>query len=197
MAEAKSWPIREIGADEHPTYASIPALVDVTSALRVVADRGGLGGLRLLEEPLEEAYVKSYDDGHSWIEDLDVSRWGIFMATDVGHGDALGGGATVAVDGPIFPVKPFQREDLAVLWDLRVHPRCRRRGIGSALFRHAAAWARSEGYRQLGIETQNVNVAACRFYARLGCRLGAIHRYGYAGCPKVAHEAMLLWYLEL
>ena len=47
------------------------------------------------------------------------------------------------------------------------------------------------------IETQNVNVPACRFYAQQGCHLGAILRYGYAGCPEVAHEAMLLWYLDL
>ena len=58
-------------------------------------------------------------------------------------------------------------------------------------------WARKKGCRQLKIETQNVNVPACRFYARQGCELGAIHRYGYAGCPDVAHEAMLLWYLKL
>jgi hypothetical protein len=47
------------------------------------------------------------------------------------------------------------------------------------------------------IETQNVNVAACRFYASMGCELGAINRYGYAGVPAVAHEAMLLWYYKL
>jgi hypothetical protein len=31
----------------------------------------------------------------------------------------------------------------------------------------------------------------------MGCELGVIHRHGYAGHPKVAHEAMLLWYLDL
>jgi hypothetical protein len=65
------------------------------------------------------------------------------------------------------------------------------------LFWQAASWAKAHGYGQLGLETQNVNVEACRFYARQGCQLGAIHRFGYAGCEDVAHEAMLLWYLEL
>ena len=50
---------------------------------------------------------------------------------------------------------------------------------------------------QLKAETQNVNVAACRFYAAMGCRLGAIHRFAYAGQPHVAGEVMLLWYLDL
>jgi len=49
----------------------------------------------------------------------------------------------------------------------------------------------------LKVETQNINVPGCRFYAKQGCELGAIHRYGYAGCPDIAHEAMLFWYLEL
>ncbi len=31
----------------------------------------------------------------------------------------------------------------------------------------------------------------------VSCELGAIHRYGYAGTPHVAHETMLLWYLDL
>jgi GNAT superfamily N-acetyltransferase len=92
---------------------------------------------------------------------------------------------------------PFEREDVAALWDIRVHPDERRRGIGSKLFEYAADWARRKGCRQLKIETQSVNVPACRFYAKQGCQLGAIHRYGYAGCPDVAHEVMLLWYLEL
>ena len=47
------------------------------------------------------------------------------------------------------------------------------------------------------IETQNVNVPACRFYQRLGCRLGEIHRYGYAAVRAVAGEVMLNWYLDL
>jgi hypothetical protein len=47
------------------------------------------------------------------------------------------------------------------------------------------------------IETQNINVPACRFYQRMGAQLGEIHRFGYAEVPSVAHEVMLNWYLEL
>ena len=71
------------------------------------------------------------------------------------------------------------RSDLAVLWDLRVSPEMRRRGVGSALFAAAEQWARDRGCRQLKVETQNINVAACKFYASRGCELGAIHRFAY------------------
>ena len=89
------------------------------------------------------------------------------------------------------------RTDLAVLWDLRVHPDRRGEGIGTKLFGHAAEWSREKGCRELKVETQDVNVPACRFYAKHGCRLGRIDRYGYAGDPRVADEVMLVWYLGL
>jgi len=47
------------------------------------------------------------------------------------------------------------------------------------------------------IETQNVNVPACRFYQRMGAHLGEIRCYAYAAVPAVAHEVMLNWYLDL
>lgn len=53
------------------------------------------------------------------------------------------------------------------------------------------AWAAARGCRQLKIETQNVNVPACRFYARQGCVLGAINRFAYREFPD---EVQLLWY---
>ena len=102
----------------------------------------------------------------------------------------------MAVDTPGVNVLEGRR-DLAVLWDIRVHPDERGRGIGSRLLKCATDWASEGGCKWFKVETQNVYVPACRFYASQGCTLGAIHRYGYAGCPEVAHEAMLLWYLEL
>ena len=68
---------------------------------------------------------------------------------------------------------------------------------GKALFKAAEDWARRHACTQLKIETQNINVPACRFYHAVGARLGCIHRYGYAGVPAVAHEAMLFWYVDL
>lgn len=191
--------IEEIGAELYLLYAAISIAYTVESMLRVEVVDGGLGGFRLAEEVLPESYVKDYDsqgDDHpgAWAKEFDLSRWGILLAREDGRPV---GGAAVAVGAGVYPLDRFQRRDMAVLWDIRVASEARRQGVGKALFRRAAGWAKAHGYGQLGLETQNVNVAACRFYAQMGCQLGAIHRFGYAGCADVAHEAMLLWYLEL
>ena len=44
------------------------------------------------------------------------------------------------------------------------------------------------------IETQDVNVSACRFYAAMGCELGAINRGVYTSLPD---ETQFLWYKKL
>lgn len=189
--------IRLAGEADLPLYATIPIRFRVESILRVQPVDGGLGGLRLVEEPVVPPYVKDYDDQGEdvvgWPGQFDVSHWAFFLAI---QGERAVGGATVAANSP--GVNMLEgRHDLAVLWDIRVHPEERGRAIGTRLFRRAAGWAREQGYRQLKVETQNVNVPACRFYARQGCELGVIHRYAYAKSPSLAHETMLLWYLDL
>jgi len=89
------------------------------------------------------------------------------------------------------------RGDLAALWDLRVHPDWRGRGVGKALFARATSWARQQGCTQLKVETQNVNVRACRFYADRNCELRMIDRDAYAGHAQVGREAKLYWYRDL
>lgn len=191
--------VRQIAAAEFPLYDVLPSRFTVTSVLRVDVVDGGLGGLRLVEELMETPYVKDYDargdeNPAAWAREFDVSRWGIFVAMD---GDRSIGGVAGLPDASLCPAGPFPRRDIAVVWDIRVHPDAQRRGVGTALVQHAADWARAQGCGQLVFETQNVNVPACRFYARMGCVLGAIHRFGYGGIPETAHETMLLWYLDL
>lgn len=175
--------------------AYIPIAFEVESVFDVSARDGGLGGLVLSERRLDVPYVKDYDaaEGESpaqWARRFDVSNWGLIGA----HSDgARVGGAVIAFDTA--GVNMLEgRGDLAVLWDIRVSPQARGRGVGSALFRAAEAWAAARGGRQLKIETQNVNVAACRFYARQGCVLGAINRFAYNELPN---EVQLLWYKNL
>lgn len=190
--------INRIGPDQYSLYNCIPSRFKVTSFFRVEEVEKGLGGFRMVEEEVPEPYIKTYGEEKNpvsdWAGQFDISQWGLFVACD---GDRPVGGAAVAIEAAVYPMDRFQRDDLAVLWDLRVAPEQARKGIGTALFRHAADWARNQGYGQLGLETQNTNVPACRFYASMGCRLGAIHRYGYIGCPEVVHEVMLLWYYDL
>ncbi len=191
--------MRAAGPEILAKYAEIDMAFTVDSVLRIDLIDDGLGGMRLVEEAVE-TYVKDYDrvvDGEEgptrWGERWDISNWGIFVAEDQGE---LVGGATVAWNTEGVDMLEG-RADIACLWGLRVAPEYRRRGVGTRLLGAAAEHARSKGCKQLKIETQNINVAACRFYAKQGARLGRIDRYGYAGCAEVAHEAMLVWYLGL
>ena len=80
--------------------------------------------------------------------------------------------------------------DVSNRWDIRVSPEIRGHGVGSALFRAAEAWAAARGCGQLTIETQNVNVPACRFYARQGCSLVSIDPVAY---PELPDEVQMIW----
>ena len=189
--------IREVGPDALALYDTIPMRFRVERVLRVDTLGGGLGGLALVEEPVETLYVKDCDELDPepvtrWAERFDVSSWLFLMALVE---ERPVGGATVAYRSPKVHMLDG-RTDLAVLWDLRVHPDYRGQGIGTRLWQRAVEWVRSRNCTQLKVETQNTNVRACRFYASRGCHLGAIVRHAYT-LPDIAHEAMLLWYLDL
>jgi GNAT superfamily N-acetyltransferase len=185
--------IEEISPDGLSEYAAVPISFMVKSVLRVELIEGGLGGMLLHEVPVEP-YIKNYDVEETpkdWPKKFDVAHWGFFLAK---IGERTVGAAAVAFDTTgVFVLEA--RRDLSVLWDIRVRPEAR--GAGIPLFRYAAEWSRKRGCTQMKIETQNVNVPACRFYQKMGASLGEIHRFGYAAMPAVAHEVMLNWYLDL
>ncbi|HEY0020443.1 MAG TPA: GNAT family N-acetyltransferase [Longimicrobium sp.] len=176
-------------------YARVPIAFEVREVLDLVVRDGGLGGFALVERPLDVPWMKNYDDyagerPSRWAIRFDVSRWGLLTAHAEGRPV---GGAVVAFNTPGVDMLEGRR-DLAVLWDLRVAPEMRGRGVGAALFGAAEAWAVARECRQLKVETQNINVPACRFYARQGCVLGVINRFAY---PTLPDEVQLLWYKDL
>lgn len=181
-------------------YAKVSIAFTVYSIYQVKAIENGLGGLRLVEEPVTIPYVKDYDtlnDGPptAWGQQFDLRNWGFLLARDKAFGPPVGGAAIAWNTNGVNMLEGHS--DVAVLWDIRVRPERRGQGIGTALLSAAANWARLRGCTLLKIETQNVNVPACRFYLSQGCKLGVIHRHAYAGQPHVAHETMLIWYLRL
>jgi GNAT superfamily N-acetyltransferase len=187
--------IDAIGPSRYADYAAISPAFTVSAILECLPVAGGLGGLLLRERPVLVPYGK-YEHEEvpaDWARCYDLSSWGLYLATDGGR--PVGG---AAVAPPLEGMLASQgRSDVAVLWDLRVAPPERGRGVGRALFLASAAWARERGYRTLSIETQNANLPACRFYARMGCELAEVRRFGYAACPPVAHEALLIWQVAL
>ena len=178
-------------------YSTVPISFEVRSRLVVALLSKGLGGMVFREEEVIPPYVKDYDETKGegpmrWLERFNTANWGLFLAREDG---IPVGGATVAFRTP--EVNMLRgRDDISVLWDIRVHPTRRRSGVGTAVFIEAAKWSRHRNCKRMKIETQNVNVPACRFYVRQGCRLGEINCFAYSE-PEVAHEAMLIWYLDL
>ena len=176
-------------------HARVSIAFEVRERLALRVPDAGLGGLLLELEAVPTPYVKDYDrepGNHpaEWPRRFDVASWGMLSAWIDG---ARVGGAVVAWASPALDVMEGDAE-LGVLWDLRVAPAHRGRGVGSALFAAAERWALARGALRLKVETQNVNVAACRFYASRGCELGAMHRFAY---PTLPDEVQLLWYKSL
>jgi GNAT superfamily N-acetyltransferase len=190
--------IRDLDPEAFEHYPQIPISFRVESRLRVKAIDGGFGGFRLTEELVEEPYIKNYDEFEQGnpldsAKRFDPSRVHPFVAFD----EEKPVGAAVVVVDSLGACALTCRDDVAVLWDIRVHPDYRGQGIGSMLFDHAVAWAREQGYGILAAETQSINVPACRFYAAKGCYLGLISPCAYGNNPRLAHETMLLWCLDL
>lgn len=175
-----------------PEYGKVSIAFEVISRFRV---EGSRLGIQLIEEPVEPPYWKDYDTEEGerptrWAGRWDIRHWGFLAAFD---GEVRVGGAVIAFRTPGVTMLDG-REDRAALWDLRINPAYRARGIGRALFNHAIKWCRSKGCRDVKVETQNINVNACRFYERQGCVLAAVNPWAY---PEHPEEIQLIWYSSL
>ena len=189
--------IREETAECIDDYAAVPMGFTVRSRLQVSLSQFGLGGVTLTEEPVvppaEKDYDRDYGDADSprgWRRFSTIDGWGFWSAFD--GPDRIGGAALAWRTPELCMLKG--RDDVAALWDIRVRPAYQRQGTGRALFEAMTRGARQRGCTLLVIETQNINVPACKFYAAQGCTLGAIDRYAYA---DHLDETQLIWTLPL
>jgi GNAT superfamily N-acetyltransferase len=132
----------------------------------------------------------AHESPAAWASRSDLDRWLLLQAF---VGEVRAGGAIVALQPDehwFFPADP----DVAVLWDIRVGPPYRGRGAGRRLLQEAMAYAAEVGCRRLAIETQDVNLPACRLYASVGAVLREVRRGAYREFPD---QAALLWFIEL
>lgn len=192
--------LSEIQIGEEPVsglagQAQVSIAFEVDRIFDVEPQAGAPSGFALVERRLDVPYVKNYDSVEEdkpsqWAKRFDVSNWGFIVARLNG---GCVGGAVIAFNTPDVDMLEG-RGDLAVLWDIRVLPEFRGRGVGALLFQAAEAWALARGCRQLKVETQNINVPACKFYAGQGCVLKTATRFTY---PDLPNEVRLIWQKNL
>ena len=172
----------------HPVAFLVERVLDVS-----LVDEG-LGGLVLTERPVEVPWVKDYDaiEGEgpiTWPERFDVTNWAHRRSRRQPasrrcchpgrHSRCRHVGRALRSRSPVGPARAsrgpiIRRRDLAV-------PGGR-------------SWACERACRTLKVETQNVNMPACRFYRRMGCTLAAVDRFAYVDLPD---EVQLIWSKDL
>jgi len=175
-------------------YARIPISFEVDRFFEVVTAEKP-GEFILTERAVGAPSVKDYDavqeNGPIFLQGrFDISNWGVFSARLAGQ---IVAGAIVAFQSAEMEMLDG-RDDLALLWDIRVAPEARRKGIGAALLGAVEKWALARGAARIDVETQNINVPACRFYERHGFVLRAVNEGAYRDFPE---EIQLLWYKDL
>ncbi|RIW28931.1 GNAT family N-acetyltransferase [Bacillus salacetis] len=179
--------IEQVSHSKLNEYARVSIAYEIKTVLEICPIDNGLGGLQQVEKTCTP-YVKDYDllpDCHplNWKDQFELDTWGIFIAVENGM---LVGGAAAAPEMEGF------KKDSAVLWDLRVHPDARKKGIGRKLLEAIIHWSKERGCKTLSVETQNVNTPACRFYSANGFVLGTIDQQGYSQ-TNVENETKLIW----
>lgn len=175
------------------TYSEISIAFEVKSIFNITGDDPATAEFK--ETSVEFPWIKNYDgikdEGPTrWGKCWDISNWGLLVAYD---GDTKIGGCvlTFKTDG----VNKLEgRDDLTVMWDIRVAENYRGKGIGRALFQAAIKWAKQRNCTEIKIETQNINVSACKFYEKQGCKLYSIKRGIYKNLPD---EIELMWSYKL
>jgi ribosomal protein S18 acetylase RimI-like enzyme len=176
-------------------YGGISIAFKVTSIFDTASSHCDLDGLVKSERQIEVPYIKDYDliPGNSpidWAATFDIANWGLLSVSV--DGKIMGGAVIAHRTDDLIMLEG--RDDQAVLWDIRISPAWRGRGIGSALLAASEMWAKAKGCRIFKIETQNINVAACKFYARHGYKLEKIQPNAY---PELPDEIQLIWCKKL
>lgn len=182
---------KEISIDKLEEYGNIPFYYDTNQKYELKKIKNGLGGILLELVDVSEYHKDFGTRTERWKELFDLSNWKFYAAYNANN--EMVAGCTLATKTSNCNMLEG-RNDLAVLWDIRVSDKYKHQGIGQHLFDIAKEYAREQGFKQLKVECQNTNPNAVRFYHKQGMRLCAINEYAYPDCTN---EVQLLWYLDL
>lgn len=182
--------------DESPhmldEYCKVSMKYKVESEFRIELLNNGIDGIKFIEESVKP-YWKNYDseeDNPSLLSNIfNLKNWHVISAFD---DEKRIGGAIIAYNTP--GVNMLEgRDDIAVIWDLRIDKEYRGKGIGSNIFNKCIEWTKSKKCSRVKVETQNNNVNACKFYAKQGAKLSNINKFAYSN----NNEVQLIWSIEL
>ena len=84
----------------------------------------------------------------------------------------------------------------AYIEDITVDKKYRTLGVGKRLIAQAKQWAKEGNMPGIMLETQNNNVAACKFYEKCGFVIGGFDFLVYKGLDIENDEVAIYWYLH-
>jgi streptothricin acetyltransferase len=171
--------IQELNSDRLPDVNRCDSTFTVDSKLLLSAENGVIDYTLVQVQPYQKRYPSEALDAAAYIANPDRVIYLAYIEDQVA--------------GQIRLSRHWNR--YAYVEDIVVDPLFRRQGIGRALIEQAIAWAKVSSCPGIMLETQNINTAACRLYARCGLQLGGFDTCLYRGILPGTDEIALYWYL--
>ena len=134
----------------------------------------------LLDKPYEYKYPIDKEDYSEYINNKDKI---IYLFYDI-H----------SCVGQII-LKKYWNEN-AYVNDICVAKSYRNKGIGFQLMDKAVEWTKMKNLKGIMLETQDVNIAACKFYKKYGFILGGVDTMLYSHF-KIAEQKAMFWYYKM
>ena len=134
----------------------------------------------LLEHPYEYKYSNDEEDYSEYIGRNDKN---IYLYYD----------NNICI-GQIIVIKNWNK--YTKIHDICVAKDFRNKGVGQILMNQAIKWTIDKKLKGLMLETQDVNLAACRFYRKFGFILGGVDTMLYSNFD-ISDQKALFWYYKI
>jgi streptothricin acetyltransferase len=179
--------LRPLELSDIPNLPQIRPTYQTSTRLTVEKTGSGLAvGWQLVEQPLS----KPFDKGRLYDFDAnaqDIIRERLLRPDDTYQRVAVYNERLVG----LVELDIQYWNNTVSLANLMIDHDFRGQGLGRRLWFRALDFARQSDVRAIMIETQNTNIAACKFYVRMGCQLVGINdaqytNNGYADDNEIA-----------